>query len=508
MASVGFPRKTLKETLVDSGSLLLIVLFVLAVGGVFATVGMSVKARDFAVILGGFLVFLAAFASGNPRLYCFWGLILTIPLNLSKRFGPMFVGKPGGEDSFKLEVSDVFLIAMAGFLLIDIITQRRKGLRIPKVTFLWVLLIAVGCVWVVVGQWQMSAAHEVVRMIKVMILFLIIANELDRPSRIWHCAFGLLLVGIAESAIALAQYRMKGLLGLEILGETTNTAIDVMGSTSVQGQSVFRPSGLLQHPNLLGMYLALLLPLALGLLMVSKRPVSRIFFLLTLIVGAPTLIITLSRSSWVAATISVSLLLTLTLFRSRLRPRSLSVISLAGLLGVVILGAFFGPITDRLLRSKEDATTAREIWKADARSIIEAAPLFGHGLNSYSYVVRDYSTLRIETYASPLLIVHHIFYLWWAETGIVGLLLFCSVWGSIIWTALGNLSVRDEMLFVVNAACLSGMVALIPDGFLSFTLRVNQPLRMFWLEAGMIMAIRYLRLQEKANATLEPAHNG
>jgi hypothetical protein len=71
------------------------------------------------------------------------------------------------------------------------------------------------------------------------------------------------------------------------------------------------------------------------------------------------------------------------------------------------------------------------------------------------------------------------------------------VWGSIIWSGIANLGVRDELLFVVNAACLAAILSLVPDGFLSFTLRVNEPLRVFWLQAGMIMAVRYLRLQER-----------
>jgi hypothetical protein len=71
------------------------------------------------------------------------------------------------------------------------------------------------------------------------------------------------------------------------------------------------------------------------------------------------------------------------------------------------------------------------------------------------------------------------------------------VWASIIWTGFTNLSVRDELLFVVNAASLATMIALIPDSFLSFTLRVNTTLRLFWFLAALIMAVRYLRIQEQ-----------
>jgi len=52
------------------------------------------------------------------------------------------------------------------------------------------------------------------------------------------------------------------------------------------------------------------------------------------------------------------------------------------------------------------------------------------------------------------------------------------------------------MLFTVNAACLSAMLAFWVDGFFSLSLRFNHILRVFWVLAAVIVAIRYLRLQE------------
>jgi hypothetical protein len=40
------------------------------------------------------------------------------------------------------------------------------------------------------------------------------------------------------------------------------------------------------------------------------------------------------------------------------------------------------------------------------------------------------------------------------------------------------------------------MLAFMVDGFLSFSLRVNPTLRVFFVVAGIIMAIRYLRLRQ------------
>ncbi len=312
-------QKNLKEIAGESAQILMILSLVFGAAGALVVLWMGSNLRNFVTAAAIFVAFLAAFVSGNPRLYCLWGLMLTIPLSLSKRFGPMYLGKPGGEDSFRMEISDLFLLALAGFLLWEILIERRKGFRIPKVTFVWILLIAIGCSWIVVGPWHIAAAHEVVRMLKVMVLFLVVANELDRPNRIWHCAAGLALGAITESAVGLVEYYMRGLIGLEVLGETTAGTIDVLGATSVQGETVFRPSALLQHANLLGIYLAVLIPLAMGMLIVSRRIVPRTFFLAAIGLGTPAMVVALSRSAWLSTATGTSLLLVFTFLHPGLR---------------------------------------------------------------------------------------------------------------------------------------------------------------------------------------------
>src|SRR5262245_37427494 len=62
-------------------------------------------------VVGGLACMVAAYLSGNPRLFCLWGLNLTLPFDLSKRFGPI-IAKMGGETAFRVELSDPFLFAL------------------------------------------------------------------------------------------------------------------------------------------------------------------------------------------------------------------------------------------------------------------------------------------------------------------------------------------------------------------------------------------------------------
>src|SRR3954466_7106377 len=79
---------------------------------------------------------LGIYLSGNPRLYCIWGLMLTIPLDLSKRFGAV-IEKMGGETSFRVEMSDPFVVALLLFIAREVFLGLRPGIRIPKATYWW-----------------------------------------------------------------------------------------------------------------------------------------------------------------------------------------------------------------------------------------------------------------------------------------------------------------------------------------------------------------------------------
>ncbi len=484
-------------------------LVALVLGGAFGLLLLSTATslRNFAIIAAVALVAVTGLLSGNPKLFCLWGLMLTVPLSLSKRFGPMFLGKAGGEDSFRLEVSDLFWLPLLAFILWDMVKARRKGIHVPKPAIPYMMLIGIGVIWVIVGPWRTTAAQECVRMTKLTILYVVVANFVDSPRRAWHCGAGLAAGAILEGVIALIEYGKHGLIGLQVLGETSESTIQVLAATSVHGVNVFRPSALLQHANDMGMYFAVLLPICIALLLVSRSAKAKAFFIAAIALACPGVVISLSRSAWVAATLSVTLVLIFMPLHPKLRWRSAKVIGMVGLVGLVVGVGLSGPILRRALDSKDNSTLAREMYKEDARRMIDAAPWFGHGLNSYVFELPKYTNIPASAYAGHPPAVHEIFYLWWAETGIFGMLLWCAVWGSIIWMGFTNLSVKDEVLYAVNAAALSAEICFIPDAFLSWTLRVNTMLRMFWVMAGLIAAVRYMRFREHRMARLRRASN-
>ncbi len=487
----------------------------LATVAAFAATGLLIylaaeaSVKVLAAVLSGAICLIGAYFTGNPRLYWLWCLMLTIPLDLSKRFGTVFL-KMGGESSYRIEISDVFLLALAVYLARDIWTDRIPGLHIPKVTFVWILIMLLGCCWAAFGTWRLTAAQEVVRMFKLMILFLVITNELRSPRRVLHCAAGLSLGLVAEAIVGLIQYFNRAHLGLDLLGETLKTQTAILAASSVEGEHVFRASAFLSHPNLFGIFLAVLLPVVIGAFLLRLGKGYKLFFLCSAVLGMAALIVTLSRSGWMSFAAAFALLMLLMILHPGLRRRSLLAGALATPALVTLSGFFAEQILQRIFSSRDAAMLGRAEYIRDAWGMIEVKPVLGWGLNSYVFAVPPFTQYgakgAAKHYRNWIPPVHNIYLLWWAETGVIGLALHLAFFASIVWTGIGNLRVKDEVLFTVNAACLSGMLAFFVDGFFSFSLRFNSLLRVYWVLAGIMLAVHYWRLRQHVSApALNPA---
>ena len=408
---------------------------------------------------------------------------------------------------------DPFLLGLLAFLLWDIWTRLRPGLRIPKVTFPWIMIMVLwGGAAIVFGPYRLTAAHEVVRMAKVMVLFLVIANELQTPRHTLHLVAGLTLGVIVQATVGLIQYLTGSPFGLDILGETSAATAAQLAENTLLNIRAFRISAFLYHPNLFGIYLATLLPLIIGAFMLKAGKIVKLFLLSGAVLGVVALVATLSRSSWLSFAVALTLLTCLMIWHRGLRQRSLVAAAIAALVLITASAPFAGRIVARVLESREDAMLGRAEYIHDAKNMIAVKPWFGWGLNSYVFTMPPFTRYGARGvhrwYGSWLPPVHHIYYLWWAETGIVGLAIHLAMWGGIIWVGIRNLRVRNEILFAVNAACLCAMTAFIVDGFFSFSLRVNSALRVFWVLAGIIMAVHYWRLKHPLGRQVDGVADG
>ncbi|NLF30218.1 MAG: O-antigen ligase family protein [Planctomycetes bacterium] len=472
------------------GFLLSVALGLLAalVIGVLLLIG---KSKLLIVALGPALFLAAGWLSGNPRLLCLWGLMLTMPLHLSKLFTE-FSDRGGGENALRLEISDVFIAALAGWLLWDLIKRRRRTLHLPLDVMLpWMLITLWGVGVIVLGTWRRLAAYEIIRMAKAMVLFAVLVNELTTRGRILQAALALTASVTLQSAIGVLQLVKGSPLGLEKLGETSARTTEVLAVMSIEGGSVWRVGALLLHPNIFGVFLAAVLPLAVGLFLYGTGGRHRAAALAAAALGSVALVGTYSRSAWVSAAAAFTILGFVLILHRRLRGSAFVMGGLAGLLLAVVLGVFSGRIITRLFNSQESAETGRKEWRIEAGRLIREKPLLGWGLNTYASVVPEYSRWSRRAFEGWTPPVHNVYLLWCAETGIVGLALYLFVWARLVWIGVKNLRIRDPGLYVISAACMCGLLAFTVDGLFSFSLRINPIMRVFWVLGAMIVAIHH-----------------
>jgi O-antigen ligase len=360
-----------------------------------------------------------------------------------------------------------------------------------------------GLVAVVLGPWRTSVSHEVVRMVKVAVLFLVLANEFRRRAQMRHVALALLTGVLFQSLVAITQYFTQSRFGLQVLGEPGEEATKSLEIGTLLGSTVYRVGGLMAHPNVLAAYIAMTLPIGVGLLFTRVSVWQKLFIGLTLMAGEAALIATLSRSGWICFGMAVTLVLLFT-FANRQMRRHYLLLRVAFLCLLVLVGATFsGAIVDRLVRSDPSAVATRFHLAEIAWKMIRDRPLLGCGLNTYVFEMVPYTEVPTPAgvtrkYGEEWPAVHNIYLLVWAEQGLVGLALFLLVHLAILRTAWRNLRVEDEVLFAINIGCMFGILAVMLDGMVSFTLRFSGPLRVFWTLAALIVAIRWWHRRQAA----------
>jgi len=455
-------------------------------------------------IMAAALFPVAAYLSGNLRLFSLWGLLLTIPFDLSERIGPI-LAKLGGETSFRFEMSDPFWLVLLAYIGHEIWTGQRKGIRIPKVSYPWLMIALIGVWAIIVGPWHLTAAHETVRMLKVWLLFICISNELTTRRRIIQCALALTATVILQSTVGLIQYATRHYFGLRALGEPELATLNQLSRESVSGEHVFRAGAFMQHPNIFGVFLAATLPLIIALFLVKTTQVRRLIFLTGIILGIPALVATLSRSGWLSFAICCVLLAGILLLHHGFRQRSILAGAVALLVMAGMVAVFYQPISTRIFDSQPEAVEGRLQWAEEALKMIAVKPILGWGLNSYVFALPPFTPYGArgarafyKNGVNWAPAVHNAYLLSCAETGIVGLGLYLSLFVILGWTALRNFRVKDEVLFAINAGCLCSLAAFLVDGMFSPSLRTNSILRVFWVLGGMIMAIYYWRLREES----------
>ena len=244
-----------------------------------------------------------------------------------------------------------------------------------------------------------------------------------------------------------------------------------------------RVSGSLGSPNVASSYVALLIAPCLSLLLTPVSKWLKILAVSAVLLGGIGLVLTMSRGGWMAAGLSLAILVAVAV-----KKRWLSVWFLLALVtGMIVFAiAFQQPLAARLLGDDGGSAAARWPLANIAVQMVADQPL-GVGVNNWELAARPYA--EAAGFAGQwFFTVHNKYLLLLSEIGLFGLLAYIVFLVSTI--ACGRAAwkrghpVLSPLALGLTAAVIAQSVHMFADIFNS-----RQQVMMLWLVAAIIMVI-------------------
>jgi putative inorganic carbon (HCO3(-)) transporter len=340
--------------------------------------------------------------------------------------------KPAGP--YGLLVSPTLLAAAVLFALRVVMSSRRLAppLRIDASVVRWIAAMVVAGV--------LSSVSTVDRQLVSFGLFELLTVGLIAVVAMDQCA--------TSDGLRLVQRMLAWTLVIQsvLIIVSFATGVQISLSHGVRGEDYGwaasgRFAGTLNTPSAASTMLVVCLLSALTRLYQRATVSERIWLYLELGLGSFALLLTQTRTAWIALIVGAAGVLRAAVRRGELsRSRLLSV---AGMAFVVFLAAW--PfIAGRVEESHSDDAEVRWRLVRVAVEMIKAHPLVGVGLNTATTQVQEYAARAGAE--GWVFIVHNQFLLVWAETGILGFIAFVWLFRLGLRAARRLTSARDPAL--------------------------------------------------------------
>jgi O-antigen ligase len=327
----------------------------------------------------------------------------------------------------------------------------------------------------------------------------------DDPHAVFTTFFGFLLVLAYMFTFALLVKTPRdavSVLTVMVAGSALSGFV-ALNTYLVSGGSA-RATGLegSSHPDTFGVYQAMIVPVALGLFALARRPEIRVAYLGAFAVIAFSIVASLTRTAMISIVIVAVLALCLPwrfMFRSA-RQKASYVVAVGLMMGLVLTVAATATFASRVSSifsgwgSSGDRGAGRtDLWAA-AFHAYQHHPWFGIGAGNFSShsltLLQQTPGVDISaSYAQQGRLVHNSYLEALSELGPVGLALLVLVIAIVGWTLWRVFTraraLQDDTTRIVAASLMLSLLGLaISMGFLSIAL--NKPL---WIIAGLALAL-------------------
>ncbi len=282
--------------------------------------------------------------------------------------------------------------------------------------------------------------------------------------------------------MVLLQWKTGGVLGLSFLGVPTQLSLRIT-DTSELG----RPFGTIIHPDFMGAVMGSIGLVAFALSLTLRRSLTKVagFGSPVGVSSASTWPIPVRRSSdWSSCS------------WDRLRWRSSMVTCRGGqsvacsLIALIAAVIFFPELQNQFEQNFgtghfQRRDPSRLQLDDVAGRMIDSHPLIGVGLNNFQDAMGPYEESGVIFVQNP---VQSLYLLYFAETGIIGMAGFLFVGIAMYNVAVRLARSRDRLFGGIGLGVATAMAFLMIEELLTFSLREDVPLAVYWILAGLAVA--------------------
>ncbi len=351
----------------------------------------------------------------------FYLLLVFLPVQLGYHFFFDFSFISGIRSDYlapTIYLTDIIIV----FLIVLWFIEKIKNLNfntILKLKFwpfwFFIVYLLFNSLFVSLNHWV--ALYKFVKILEFFLLVIVIIGI--RPNVVAVIFF--LSIGIIYSGIlAILQFVLGRSVGgfFYFLGERTfYVGTPGIATISLNNILLLRPYATFPHPNVLGGFLAVLLPLIFSLIFFNKKNISvfiQIYFGIILILGVFVLFLTFSRAAWIIFLWGLVLVFLVNKKKIILWFSKNKGVTLLGFYSLLLLSVVSFQIVPH---GSESVFQRRELIKASLEIIFQN-PLFGIGLNNFVVVAKNYLPKVVDLYIFQP--VHNIYLLVFSELGLVG----------------------------------------------------------------------------------------
>ncbi|MFN2431244.1 MAG: O-antigen ligase family protein [Gemmatimonadota bacterium] len=371
-----------------------------------------------------------------------------------------FIGRQRGTVwGFRFTFNDMMAIPLYLGLFVGSLV-RPDGFRwFPRGSLAIWLLFAAEVVSLTAANEVIYGLYELNNVLLGFIVFAAVANFIRTENDLRFATVLLVLAAAIPAAVGFKQH-FQFLLGQPYISRVTGTTV---------------------HPNLLSMYLNMLLPLCLVLGLTVQRWTLRIALFGICLVGAASVMFTVSRGGVAALAFGYGVATGLWLLFSRTGNKPLKLVML--ILFLVPVGVKWSPLLFERMESANAKASSRgrqaltdrgfEIWRT--------SPVVGVGVNNYAHQ---------ENTAN----VHNTYVLYLAELGVVGLSALILLFAAFFLNALRNVwrAPPRSLLRIVNMGVAAGLASLYLQLYAEFAIRSENIHYLFFIFGGIIAGSHYL----------------